>query len=368
MNKRDIRVVLVVRPTRLERILETQNTISQAKFYLNSLGGDFSDYEAEHNQYFSSVEQVRQSVGSIGKVQLLHRQYLTNFIFARDDIVVVIGQDGLVANTMKYLDGQPIIGVNPDPARWDGVLLPFKPKNAAGIVKETAAGKRKFREVSMAAARVQDGQELLAVNDFFIGQKTHVSARYIIKFGGYREPQSSSGMIVSTGLGSTGWMKSIIAGASRISESVIGHPYGAAQESGHVAEEDDSVFEAARDRVVFSDDALERAVSAPTGAVSSKRRRLGKKNSYGPSELQNIMGKWESGDLLFAVREPFPSKNTGTNLIFGRITPEFPLRVESLMGENGVIFSDGIEADFIRFNSGAEAEISLSEKKGYMVV
>lgn len=32
------------------------------------------------------------------------------------DIVVVIGQDGLVANTLKYLDGQPVIAINPDPA------------------------------------------------------------------------------------------------------------------------------------------------------------------------------------------------------------------------------------------------------------
>ena len=36
----------------------------------------------------------------------------------REDIVVVVGQDGLVANTLKYLQGQPVIAVNPD--RSDG--------------------------------------------------------------------------------------------------------------------------------------------------------------------------------------------------------------------------------------------------------
>jgi NAD kinase len=358
MSKADIRIVIVIRPTRLERILETQNTFSQAKFYINSLGGDFSDYETEHTKYLASIERVKLSVSEFGKFQILRRQYLTNFIFAKEDIVVVVGQDGLVANTMKYLDGQPIIGVNPDPARWDGVLLPFTPKNAAAIIKETAARKRKCREVSMASARVQDGQELLAVNDFFIGQQTHTSARYIIKFGGYKEPQSSSGVIVSTGLGSTGWMKSVIAGASRISQSVIGRPYGSKQESEALAEE--------CEQIMFLETGEEHSPHPP---VKPKRAaKIRKKEVYGISELSNIMGKWESNDLLFAVREPFPSKTTGTNLVFGRITQAQPLYIESLMGENGIIFSDGIESDFIRFNSGTEVQITISEKKGLMVV
>ncbi|MDR1932657.1 MAG: sugar kinase, partial [Spirochaetales bacterium] len=226
MKKFENRIVIITRATRLENVLAAQNTLSQAKFYVSQLGGDFDEYEQEHNQYGLSVKNARRDLETLGNIQLLDRKYLPNFIFAPDDMVVVIGQDGLVANTIKYLDYQPVIGVNPDAARWDGVLLPFKPEDAARIVEETVAGKRKIEEVTMARVRVQNGQELLAVNDFFIGQKTHTSARYIIKYGGLREPQSSSGVIVSTGLGSTGWMKSIIAGANRIASSVIGRPYG----------------------------------------------------------------------------------------------------------------------------------------------
>jgi NAD kinase len=344
--RNETRIVIIVRSTRLEQILESQNTNSQAKFYITSLGGDFGDYEEEHNRYLASIEKVKRAVSGVGNVQILKRHYLTNFIFAKDDIVVVIGQDGLVANAMKYLDGQPVIGINPDPGRWDGVLLPFLPQDALTVIKETAEGKRKFKKVSMARARVQNGQELLAVNDFFIGQKTHVSARYIIKFGGYREPQSSSGVIVSTGLGSTGWMKSVIAGASRISESVIGRPYGSKQESAELAE--------TNDKPVFH--------RLPEKALHRK------KMSYGISELSETVGKWDSRDLLFAVREPFPSKTTGTDLVFGKITPELPLQIESLMGEDGVIFSDGIQSDYIRFNSGTEVQITLADKEGKIVV
>jgi len=55
----------------------------------------------------------------------------------------------------------------------------------------------------MARARLNDGQELLALNDLFIGRRTHVSARYALRVGDYVEDQSSSGIIVSTGAGST---------------------------------------------------------------------------------------------------------------------------------------------------------------------
>jgi hypothetical protein len=279
-------------------------------------------------------------------------------------------------------------------------LLPFKPEDAAKIVAETIAGKRKIEDVVMARAKVQDGQELLAVNDFFIGQKTHTSARYVIKYGGIKEPQSSSGVIVSTGLGSTGWMKSIIAGASRINDSVIGRPYGGRQEADELTEVEEELGApeelmmamAAEVEPDFEDgemcDCAERApeeMSAPVRAPAAMRisrfsdsfssRRFerekklaDKKKTFGPSELSKVVGKWSSTDLIFAVREPFPSKSTGTNIVFGTISPNEPLKIESLMGENGVIFSDGIEGDYIAFNSGAEAVIGLADKRGRMVV
>jgi NAD kinase len=369
MKKYDTRIVVITRETRLEKVLASQNTLSQARFYIKQLGSDFEEYEEEHQQYNASLQQTRQEVEGLGNIQLLERKYLPNFIFAPDDVVVVVGQDGLVANTIKYLDNQPVIGINPDASRWDGVLLPFTPKDAAKIIQETLACKRRIEEVTMAKVRIQNGQELLAVNDFFIGQRTHTSARYIIKHSGLKEPQSSSGVIVSTGLGSTGWMKSVIAGASRISTSVIGHPYGKQQESENLVQEDDEMAPqilAAPADGSFGEVAPKSSPPSPPAKFS--RRKAQKKSTYGVSELSKVIGKWGSHELIFAVREPFPSKTTGTNLIFGKISPDEPLRIESLMGENGVIFSDGMESDFLAFNSGTEALITLAEKRGHIVV
>ncbi|MEM6780997.1 MAG: hypothetical protein AAF569_03955 [Pseudomonadota bacterium] len=76
---------------------------------------------------------------------------------------------------------------------------------------------------------------------------------------------------------------------------------------------------------------------------------------------------WDTHELLFAVREPFPSKATGTSIVFGRIRRDKPLIIKSHMPQNGVIFSDGIEADFVSFNSGEIAKISISNSKANLI-
>lgn len=307
----DAKIVLVVRSTRLADLKAKFVTKSQAKFYINSLGADFGDYENEDESYQSAIAKAQQTLSELGRVQVVQRSFLPNFVFGPDDIVVVLGQDGLVANTLKYLSGQPLVGVNPDPKRWDGQLLPFHVRHLNQVIREIMHGGRKTHEITMAEAKLNTGLSLCAVNDLFIGLKSHGSARYRITTGKDSENHSSSGVIVSTGLGSTGWLKSLITGAAAVAKA-----------------------------------------AGKTAATSATDVRF----------------PWEANFLYFTVREPFPSNTTGTSLIFGKVTPKKPLILESLMGENGVIFSDGIENDFLEFNSGTKATISLASRKGYLVV
>lgn len=50
-------------------------------------------------------------------------------------------------------------------------------------------------------------------------------------------------------------------------------------------------------------------------------------------------------------------QTTGTQITFGVIDKSHPLTITSHMADNGVILSDGIEADYLAFNSGATATI-----------
>jgi NAD kinase len=310
VNAGERKVVLVTRRTRLEELVARHHTLQQARFYLEHLGADFSDYVAENAAYARSLQVAVQTLQSRGRYQVVDRAYLPNFVFAADDIVVALGQDGLVANTMKYLDGQPLIGLNPEPGRWDGVLLPFAPEQLSLVLGEVERDRRATKSVTMAEAQLSDGQVLRAVNDLFIGPKSHTSALYEIEVGGQREAQSSSGIIVSTGLGSTAWLKSIVTGSLGIAKAMK------AAQSG---------------------------------------------DGYRPRP-------WDAEELTFAVREPFPSKASTTTLLYGSVGAGQPLKLRSRMPESGVIFSDGMEADFLRFTAGMEATITLSRRRGCLAV
>ena len=218
------KIVLVVRPTRLDDLVARFNTVQQAQFYIEHSGADFSEYLVEHQRYRAAIDRAETALAETGRVQRLERKFLPSFVFGPNDSVVVLGQDGLVANTLKYLDGQRVVGVNPDPERWEGVLLPFTVEDLPRLMPEEVKRKRPVKTVTMAKATLNDGQTMLAVNDLFIGHRTHVSARYRISVGDRAEQHSSSGVIVSTGLGSTGWLKSVYAGWASTARTLLHDP------------------------------------------------------------------------------------------------------------------------------------------------
>jgi hypothetical protein len=221
---------------------------------------------------------------------------------------VTLGQDGLVANTAKYVGGQPIVAVNPEPGRFDGILLPFLPDQAREAVAQVMESQAKVRAITLAEATLSDGQRLLAFNDLFLGARSHVSALYRITCGGKSEVQSSSGVLVSTGAGSTGWMSSVFNMASGVARFCGGTP------------------------------------------------------------VKGIRLTWEDPRLLYVVREPFVSRHSQAGIVAGMLQADEELVLESLMPSGGAVFSDGIEADFLQFNSGAIARVHAAEQKAHLVV
>jgi hypothetical protein len=144
----------------------------------------------------------------------------------------------------------------------------------------------------------------------FIGARSHTSARYALERGAAKETQSSSGIIVSTGLGSTGWFRSVLTGALGITHAAPDAELRALREQGFA---------------------------------------------------------WDSDHLQFAVREPFPSRSTQASLVFGKVSATAPLTIRSQMPENGVIFSDGVESDYLEFTAGMTATIDVAARRGHLV-
>ena len=302
------KIVLVTRKTRLANLIDRFNTMDQARFYLEQAGLDFSDYAREDDAYQRALVYLKRSLELRDvQQQTIDRSLLPTFRFAPGDLVVTLGGNGLVANTAKYVGTTPIVSVNPEPERFDAILVPFAVSQARTAVEHVISEVARTREVTLAQVDLSDGQRLLAFNDFFVGARTHVSSRYRLTWSGRTEDQSSSGIIVSTAAGSTGWLTSIFNMAAGV-----------------------SVF---------------------TGGTPGRPIRL----------------DWNDPRLVFAVREPFVSQRWSASIVAGLVEPRQALRVESMMSTEGVLFSDGVESDYLAFGAGLVATIQAAPERVRLV-
>jgi hypothetical protein len=267
------RVVLVTRPTGYQGLVEVHGTHGQATWFLEQRGEPIAPLQVAHEAQERAVDTVWRAIPSAWRRTRIDRADLDRFLFEPEDVVVAVGQDGLVANVAKYLVAQPVIGVNP--GGYDGVLVRHTPDEAAALLAPVADGACALEERTRVVAETDDGQRLLALNEIFVGHRTHQSARYTVQLRGKTERQSSSGVIVATGTGSTGWARSI---------------------------------------------------------ATSRRARVALPEPTSP-------------DLVFFVREAWPSLTTGTRVVEGLVHAGDRVEIVSEMHDGGVCFGDGIEAD-----------------------
>lgn len=204
------RVVFVTRESDLEQLIARHGARNQARFFLETRGQRIEDLEGPHAALIDALSTARAATPSDWRQTLVKRADFDRFLFGPEDIVVAVGQDGLVANVAKYLNGQPVLGINPSPDRYDGVLVRLNASRLKDLLPATAAGAVGFQERCMVEARLDNGESLLALNEIFVGHRSHQSARYRIETPQGGEDQSSSGLIVASGTGVTGWARSIL--------------------------------------------------------------------------------------------------------------------------------------------------------------
>ncbi len=292
------RAVVVTRPTEYEALLARHGTREQARFFLEQRGRSLAEVEARHARCRDALQAVSSGVPLRWRRSRVDRADLDRFVFGPEDVVVVVGQDGLVANVAKYLTGQPVLGINPDRDLFDGVLVRHEAAAAADLLADVAARRGEIERRTMVEARLDDGQHLLALNEIFVGHRTHQSARYRVCWRGAEETQSSSGLIVATGTGATGWARSI---------------------------------------------ARQKAAAVELPRPIDER-------------------------LVFFVREPFPSRASGTSIEQGVLSRGESLLVASEMNELGTVFGDGIEDDRLDFGWGMRLTVGVATTQLNLVV
>lgn len=305
------RFILIARRTRAATIRDTYASAQLAKFIMEEKGESYEQYADEEAMLKDAMRRIKSVVSDIGPVLEIERHLLPATPLGRQDTLIAIGQDGLVANTLRYSGEIPIIGVNPDPASYEGTLLPFSVEMAIDYLKNRP-GNDICEEITLAEGVFSNGSKIKAANDIFIGKTDHSSSLYKIHHGAKEEHHSSSGIIVSTPMGASGWQRSIVEGSLRI---------------------------------------LSALTESPLPSLHAIPRTPSKR-----------------GDLRFWVREPWPSLKSQSALVTGTITPEATLVVTSEMGEGGIVFADGMQTDSYPFPAGESLTIAPSDTKGRIVI
>ncbi len=289
------RAVVVHRRSELDLLLARHGTRGQAEFFLRSRGRDLAAVQARHDALQQALTQVDGAIPGGWRRAGVEREDLPRLRFDPEDVVLAVGQDGLVANVAKYVADQPVIGVDPEPGVNPGVLVKHRAAGVAELLAAVQAGTAAVERRCMVEVALDDGQGLRALNELYIGDAGHQSARYRLfapsadaaraadvagAAGGER--QSSSGVLIGTGTGATGWCASL-----------------------------------ARDR------------TAPPAL---------------PGPLEEA--------LAWFVREAWPSPATGTAWTQGRLESGDALR---LVAEGDlVVFGDGLESDRLRVGWGQQ--------------
>ncbi|MBI4348952.1 MAG: NAD(+)/NADH kinase [Elusimicrobia bacterium] len=122
-------------------------------------------------------------------------------------VVIALGGDNHFVYLSHFLTRAPILGVNADRKRSHGGLLRFDERHLAGLARRLRAGRFTISEWPRLEASVDGRLAGVATSELFLGerQRKHMS-RHVLRVGrGPAEEHKSSGLLVCTPAGSTGW-------------------------------------------------------------------------------------------------------------------------------------------------------------------
>ena len=159
------RAVIVRRPTEFDELMDRYSTRGQVEFVLRSRGRTLESVERAHESHVAALAHVRAGIPDGWARADVERDSLSRFLFAPEDVIVVVGPDGLVANVAKYAGDQTVIGVNSVPQSNAGVLVRCTPDQGVAALGRIDAGTDlRVDQLTMVRATADDSRTLTALN------------------------------------------------------------------------------------------------------------------------------------------------------------------------------------------------------------
>jgi hypothetical protein len=132
-------------------------------------------------------------------------------IWEKPDLIVVLGGDNSFTSVAQLCRDVPVLAVNSDPTLSLGYLTRWRVDNFKDIGRLTVAvrsGDYYTEEWTRLECNLMP--TIPAVSEYYLGEtKRKDMSRHIIEYEGESYEQKCSGLIVTTGVGSTGWYNSI---------------------------------------------------------------------------------------------------------------------------------------------------------------
>ena len=127
----------------------------------------------------------------------------------RYDLIIAYGGDGHFSYVSHFVDGKLILGINSDPITSEGVMTMFTVKNFENNLDKIKKGDFETEEWTRLEIK-RNGKKIgLATSDVYLGEKDRkFMSRHTLKYRNKKEEQKCSGIILTTGVGSTGWYTS----------------------------------------------------------------------------------------------------------------------------------------------------------------
>jgi NAD+ kinase len=129
-------------------------------------------------------------------------------------LVLTLGGDGTFLSTAHFIDNQLILGINDNPKRSEGYLTTATLKTLDKKLQQISKNKIKIKEYTREKVNIIKKDCCIitehALNETYFGNiNPHHPSNYKMIYKNKKESQRSSGVLITTGTGSTAWYKAM---------------------------------------------------------------------------------------------------------------------------------------------------------------
>lgn len=213
--------VICVKRTKWQRDLERYGDQDFLKRIYDLQNHAFEKVYSSHERQIQNLEKLKQC---LPEAEYIFREDLVAFEPRPDQILVSLGGDNHFVYCARFAGNEPILAINSDPATSTGSLLYFDTDSFLKKLNRLKdSGQKLSTEIirqeawTMVEAELQypDGRIIrtgpciseISIRNAF----PDAMSRYVLSLDGEPpEEQKSSGLLIATGAGSTGWFRNCL--------------------------------------------------------------------------------------------------------------------------------------------------------------